>query len=63
MHETVEIRKEPTRADIKRLVKVAADTVLEIARADGALGHEAVMELYVEKLYRAVVAGKIRKRR
>ena len=38
MKETVVIRKEPTKSDLVRLMKVAADTVQEMARMDGALG-------------------------
>ena len=63
MIEAVHIRKHPTPADLKRLMKVAAYTVLEIAKMDGALGPEAISLLYVERLYKAVVSKPIRKRK
>lgn len=63
MSESVHIRKHPTPADLKRLMKVASDTVIEIARMDGALGLEAISLLYVERLYKAVVSKPLRKRK
>jgi hypothetical protein len=51
----VAIRKTPTAADLNAIAKVARETVLEIAKMDGALGHDAVALLYVQRIYDAVV--------
>lgn len=55
MKETVSIRREPSAADLNALSKVAQQTVLEMAKMDGALGHDAIALLYVQRLYAAVV--------
>lgn len=61
--ETIEIRKHPNPADLSLLMKVAADTVLEIAKMDGALGAQSISLLYVERLYKAIVSRQVRKRK
>lgn len=61
--ETVTIRKAPTPSDLNRLAKIAQQTVLDIAKLDGALGHDAIAMLYVQRLYDAVVSGAVKERR
>lgn len=59
----VTIRRDPTPADLNALTEVAKKTVLDIAKMDGALGHDAISLLYVERLYQAIVARAVRPRR
>lgn len=56
----VSIRREPTAADLNALQAVAKQTVLDIAKMDGALGHDAISLLYVERLYHAIVARAVK---
>lgn len=56
----VTIRREPSAADLNALQDVAKKTVLDIAKMDGALGHDAISLLYVERLYRAIVGRAIK---
>jgi hypothetical protein len=63
MIETVTIRRKPSPADLNRLAAVARQTVLDIAKMDGALGGDAIAMLYVQRLYEAVVDGAIRQRK
>lgn len=60
MSGTVSIRREPTAADLNALQAVAKQTVLDIAKMDGALGHDAISLLYVERLYRAIVGRAVK---
>lgn len=60
--ETVVIRRTPSDADLSRLMNVARQTVLDIAKMDGALGHDAIALLYVQRLYEAVVQGEVKPR-
>jgi hypothetical protein len=55
MSDCVAIRKTPTSADLNAIAKVARETVLEIAKMDGALGHDEIAMLYVQRIYGAVV--------
>jgi hypothetical protein len=57
---TVIIRSEPTDADLHRLMNIARETVKEIAGMGGALGHDAIALLYVERIYAGVVAGAVK---
>lgn len=57
---TVSIRRELTAADLNALQAVAKQTVLDIAKMDGALGHDAISLLYVERLYRAIVGRAVK---
>lgn len=61
MKSTVTIRAAPNASDLQRISAVARQTVLDIAKMDGALGHDAVALLYVERIYAAVVAGAIKR--
>lgn len=54
------IRREPTAADLNVLAAVATATVIDIARMDGALGHDAIALLYVQRIYAAVVAREVK---
>ena len=60
MSEMVSIRRDPTAADLSALQSVAKQTVLDIAKMDGALGHDAISLLYVERLYHAIVARAVK---
>ena len=54
------IRSAPNESDLRRICAVARQTVVEIAKMDGALGHDAIAMLYVERIYAAVVAGAVK---
>jgi hypothetical protein len=54
------IRREPTAADLNALAAVATRTVLDIANMDGALGHDAIALLYVQRIYAAVVEREVK---
>jgi hypothetical protein len=56
----VKIRRQPSPADLRMLSQVAKATVQEIARMNGAIGHDAIAMLYVERLYGAVVSRAVR---
>ena len=61
--DTVTIRKTPTPADLNAIVAVAKTTVLEMAKMDGVLGHDAISLLYVQRIYEAIVAREVKLRK
>jgi hypothetical protein len=58
--QTVSIRRDPTAADLNVLVAVCTKTVLDIAKMDGALGHDAISLLYVQRIYAAIVERQVK---
>lgn len=44
------IRREPSDADMSRIISAAQRAVKEIADADGVLGHEEISRLYVRRI-------------
>lgn len=60
MTDLVTIPAKPTDADLRRLMNIAREIVQDIALLNGALGHDAIALLYVERLYAAIVAGAVK---
>lgn len=60
MSDTVVIRREPTGADLNAVAAVARQTVLDIAKMDGALGADAISLLYVQRIYAAIVDRQVK---
>lgn len=60
MKDTVVIRREPTSADLNVVAAVARQTVLDIAKMDGALGPDAISLLYVQRIYAAIVQREVK---
>lgn len=60
---TAVIRRKPTSADLNIIAGVARQTVLDIAKMDGAIGADAISLLYVQRIYDAIVQREVKKRR
>lgn len=63
MNDTAVIRRKPNDADLNAVAAVARQTVLDIAKMNGALGSDAVSLLYVQRIYAAIVAREVKVRK
>ena len=63
MTATVQIRLEPSDADISRMIRAGQAEVIRIAGEHGVLGADEVNDRYMRALHAAVVAGAVKPKR
>ena len=63
MSESAVIRRKPNDADLNAVAAVARQTVMDIAKMDGALGADAISLLYVQRIWTAIVSRELKIRK